>query len=106
MKITRYLHLFALPALLAVSAVSAFCQADTGTLLGTVADPTQAFVPNATVTLRNTATGTTTSTVTNREGVFQFPGVLVGGYSLKVTALGFKTYEMTGMALLSLKTAT
>jgi hypothetical protein len=72
-KIARCLHLFALLALLAASAVSGFCQSDTGILLGTIVDPTQAVVADASVTLRNTATGATTTTKTNREGVFQLP---------------------------------
>jgi hypothetical protein len=38
-------------ALLATTAIGAFGQADTGTLLGTVVDPSQAVVPGTTVTI-------------------------------------------------------
>jgi hypothetical protein len=93
-----------IPALLLATATGVFAQQNAGTLLGTVADPTQAVVSNATVTLRNSATGATTTTRTNGEGVFQLPSVAVGSYSLRVSASGFKTYEMSDIALLSMET--
>ncbi len=100
----RFALLVSMAALLLASAAALFAQSDTGTLLGTVVDPTQAVVASAVVTLRNTATGATTSTKTNREGVFQLPSIAVGSYTLQVTAPGFKTYEMKNIALLSLET--
>ena len=91
-------------ALLAITAVGAFGQTDTGTLLGTVVDPSQAVVPGATVTLRNTATGKTVTAKTDKDGVFQFPSTLVGSYSLQVTAASFKTYDLNGISVLSAET--
>jgi hypothetical protein len=90
--------------LVAASSVSAFGQTDTGTLLGSVVDPTQSVVPNANVTLRNTQTGATLVATTDKDGVFQFPGVLVGSYSVQVTAAGFKAYELNGISLSSAET--
>ena len=101
MKITQSARLLSLLALLAIATFNAFAQNDTGTLLGTVVDPSQAVVANATVTLHNTATGATITAKTNSQGVFQFPGVLVGTYSLQVTAASFKTYNLDGMAVLA-----
>lgn len=72
MNATRCAGPFSLLALLAITAVSAFGQSDTGTLLGTVVDPSQAVVPGATVTLRNTATGKVATAKTDKDGVFQF----------------------------------
>ena len=95
------LNLLPLLALLATTVIGGFAQTDTGTLLGTVVDASQAVVPGARVTLRNTATGATMATVTNKEGVFQFPGLPVGTYSLQVSAPSFKTYDLNGVALLS-----
>src|SRR5215472_4554740 len=89
MKTTRCVRPFSLVASLAITAISAFGQSDTGTLLGAVVDPSQAVVAGATVTLRNTATGKITSTQTGKDGVFQFPSTLVGSYSLQVTAPSF-----------------
>lgn len=86
MKTTRSARQLSLLALSAITAISVFGQTDTGTLLGTVVDPTQAAVASAKVTLRNTATGATVSAATNSQGVFQFPGIPVGSYSLQVAA--------------------
>src|ERR1700732_4596156 len=96
--------LLSILALSLVTAVSAFSQTNAGTLLGTVVDSTQAVVQNATVTLRNTATGAITTTTTNSEGVLQLPSVAVGSYLLRVAASGFKTYEMNDISLLSTET--
>jgi len=101
MKATQCARPLSLLALLAITAIGVFAQTDTGTLLGTIVDPSQAVVPGATVTLHNTATGKTESTLTNKEGVFQFPGILVGTYTLQVTAASFKSYDLAGVALLS-----
>jgi Carboxypeptidase regulatory-like domain/TonB-dependent Receptor Plug Domain len=105
MSIPRFLRYFcSLLMLLAASSVSAFGQTDTGTLLGSVVDPTQSVVPNANVALRNTQTGATLVATTDKDGVFQFPGVLVGSYSVQVTAAGFKAYELNGISLSSAET--
>ena len=47
---------FALIVLLAISAVPAFGQTDTGSIVGIVQDPTHAVVIGAEVTITNTAT--------------------------------------------------
>ena len=36
--------------------------------------------------------------------MFQFPGILVGSYSVQVAAAGFKTYELNGISLASTET--
>jgi len=95
------LNLLPLLALLATTVIGGFAQTDTGTLLGTVVDASQAVVPGARVTLRNTATGATMAAVTSKEGVFQFPSLPVGTYSLQVSSPSFKTYDLNGVALLS-----
>ncbi len=104
MKTTRCARPLSFLALLALTATGAFGQSDTGTLLGTVVDPSQAVVPGATVTLRNPATGKTVTTKTDKDGVFQFPSTSVGAYSLQVTAGSFKTYNLDGVAVLSSET--
>ena len=59
----------------------ALAQFDAATVLGTVVDATGAVVPGATVTLRNTDTGITATTVTDGEGHYQFLNVRIGTYS-------------------------
>ena len=104
MKIMRRLYLLRLLALLPATAIGLFAQNDTGTLLGTVVDPSQAVVANAVITLHNTATGANLTAHSDKDGVFQFPSILVGSYAIRVEALGFKTYELGGIAVLSAET--
>lgn len=56
------------------------------------------------VTLRNTQTGATLVATTDKDGVFQSPGVLVGSYSVQVAATGFKAYELNWISLSSAET--
>jgi hypothetical protein len=59
-------------------------QAVTGTLLGTVLDPTGAVVPNANVTLTNEGTGVSNHMPTSAQGFFTFPTLDPGRYSVAV----------------------
>jgi outer membrane receptor protein involved in Fe transport len=78
-----------------------FGQAEIGgaTLNGTVTDPTGAAVPNAKVTIVNTATGLTRSTTTNEAGLYSFNRLPVGSYDVSIEAQGFKTARRTGIGL-------
>lgn len=49
---------------------------------GTVADPNQAVIPGASVTLKNLNSQMTFNTTTNDEGVFEFNGVKKGRYEV------------------------
>ena len=78
----------------------AFAQlAGTGTIQGTVTDPSGAVVPNAQVTVTNVATSVKHQSATSGGGVFSFPNLPVGTYDLTATATGFKTYSRTGIVL-------
>ncbi len=61
-----------------------------GSIVGTVQDQTGAVVPKATVTITNTATGQTRSTLTDDAGRYSLVNVLPGAYDLKITAVGFR----------------
>ena len=50
-----------------------------------------AVMPEATVTLTNTATNVSQSATTSNVGYYIFPVVQVGNYSLKVQKSGFQT---------------
>lgn len=71
----------------------------TTSLRGTVTDPAGAAVPNASVTLTNTATNVPRSTTSNATGAYTFASVLPGTYALKVQANGFEAYAQTGVLL-------
>ncbi|HEV2246853.1 MAG TPA: carboxypeptidase regulatory-like domain-containing protein [Terriglobia bacterium] len=76
-------------------------QTETGSVSGSVTDPSGAAVPGASITLRNGETGAVTKTVSNSSGVYGFPVVPVGSnYSVSVEAKGFRTYVQSGITLL------
>ena len=64
-------------------------QIDTGSVVGSVRDPSGAAVPNATITLTSDATAVARTSVTNTSGEYQFAAVLPGTYSVKAVAQGF-----------------
>ncbi|MDP2997059.1 MAG: carboxypeptidase-like regulatory domain-containing protein [Bryobacterales bacterium] len=70
-----------------------------GSIKGAVADPTGAAVPSADVTLTGAATGSVAKTTSNASGLFAFPSVLAGRYTLTIQARGFQQYERTGIEL-------
>ncbi len=62
----------------------------TGTVLGIVADPSGAAVPDATVVLRNTATNSQATQTTNAAGQYTFVNVTPGVYEIAVKKEGFR----------------
>ena len=73
-------------------------QSTTGTLLGVVADPSDAAIPKARVELTNTATGAVISTTTEAEGIFRFNSLIPATYNLTIKATaGFKTYAQSNV---------
>jgi hypothetical protein len=62
----------------------------TGGISGIVHDATGAVVPNAEVELTNIQTGITQRNRTNATGLYSYPSLSVGVYSVRVTASGFK----------------
>lgn len=94
----RFLVGFALFLMLAASLPA---QSIYGTLTGVVSDPSGAVVPNASVKLRNQASGSMRDSVTNAEGFYTFVSVPVGDftYELMVETKGFITYKAPGIAM-------
>src|SRR5947209_17499286 len=88
--------LFALPLL---SALPLFGQAGLGSVNGELVDPTGARLPHAAVRLVEQATQIANSTVTNEEGLFNFPAVVVGRYALSIKAPGFKDKQLSNLVV-------
>ncbi len=91
----RYLRSFLSASLLVLAAFllslpAALAQAVSGTIVGTVTDPTGAAVANAQVTIVLTGQGTTYTAVTNESGNFTEPDLPPGIYTVTITAPGFK----------------
>src|SRR5215831_13828635 len=76
-----------------------YAQFDSGQISGFVRDPSGAVVPGASVVAANTGTKEPHRTITNSEGYYVFPQLLVGTYTLTIEAQGFKRYVKAGIAL-------
>jgi len=70
-----------------------FAQVDTGAILGTVRDTTQAVIPGVKVTLTNEATGISQSTTTSATGEYIFAPVRIGTYSVLAEFQGFERVD-------------
>ncbi len=71
------------------SATSLLAQTTTGSVNGTVTDPSGAVIPNASVVVINTATGVRTPVTSNEAGVYSARFLPIGPYRVEVTAPGF-----------------
>ena len=92
--------------LLLAGTLSAGAQAGGGSLTGTISDPGGAVIPRASLTLTNNASGTKYSTVTNSDGRYVFPQLVVGSYELRISAPGFRDQVEAGIVISIGNTAT
>lgn len=69
-----------------------FAQKTTGTIRGTVTDPSDAVLSGATVTVTNTSTGLTRTVTTNASGEYVVADLPPGNYNLSFAAAGFKEF--------------
>lgn len=86
-----------LVCLLFALALPCFGQLGKGVVTGTVTDPSGAVIPNATVQLVNKGTSVVRSTTSNASGIYRFEFTDPGTYTLRVSAAGFATYELTNL---------
>jgi hypothetical protein len=85
-------------------AMGAFGQTSTGSIIGTVVDPTDLPVAGARVLLQNAVTSAVREAATDERGAFIFGSLAPGEYNLSVTAGGFKRVEKTGLNLTAAET--
>lgn len=85
--------------LAALMPAAAGAQTTSGTMIGIIADPEGATVPQAEVTVTQTQRDFSQKTTTDKKGSFSFLQLPPGTYNLSVTAAGFKTYEKTNIVL-------
>jgi Carboxypeptidase regulatory-like domain/TonB-dependent Receptor Plug Domain len=81
------------------AASTAMAQVDTGTILGTVKDPTGAVIPNAKVTIVNQGTGETIISMTRSDGTYIVTPLKIASYRISVEVAGFKKEENTAFEL-------
>ena len=85
--------------LLLVTISAAFAQVASSTISGTVHDSSGAIIPNANVTITQTATSEVRTVTTNGSGEFNAPNLPIGPYSVTVKLQGFKTAVFNDIVL-------
>jgi hypothetical protein len=91
---------FALCLLATAGGLSLLAQDISGTIGGSILDPTGSVVPNAKVTVFNTDRNQVARVITTESsGTYSAPALPVGIYSVRVEVAGFKTETQTGIAL-------
>lgn len=81
------------------ASLPAVAQVAGATLSGTVTDPTGGAIPDATVAIRNTATGVVRSVTSNTAGFYSAPNLIPGPYQIKSTAAGFSAQVQENITL-------
>src|SRR5262245_26588842 len=76
--------------LLLLTATAIFAQNSAGSLSGAVTDINGAVIAKAKVTAKQDSTGRQFETVTTSEGLYSFPNLDVGSYTLMAELTGFK----------------
>jgi Carboxypeptidase regulatory-like domain len=89
-RVSLFLALIGLLSLLSLS-VSAQTTVSTGSIVGTVTDPTGAVIDGAKVAITNVATGQTINVTANSAGAFNSGALTPGEYKVQVSAKGFSS---------------
>lgn len=95
----RYLGPLVLAAICLSSVGRLSAQATDSILVGVVADPSDAILPNATVTATNRSTGVKYSAKTNAGGEYRINNIPVGTYDVEVSAPGMTASKISGVTL-------
>jgi hypothetical protein len=78
---------------------TAWAQATTAQITGSVKDQSGAVLPGVEVTVTQTATGGKRSTLTNETGNYVLASLPLGPYMLEASLAGFRAYVQTGIVL-------
>ena len=76
-----------------------------GSIVGEIKDPSGAVAPNVKVTAINTETNVSRETLTNTAGIYTFPALIPGNYTIKVEASGFQLMRRSNIELQVQQTA-
>jgi len=95
----RALQIAALLGLLIIARPFLNAQANTGSISGTVTDPTGAAVAGATATITNQATAVSHTATTDSSGFYSAEGLSVGQYKIAIAKPGFKDGVTTGIQI-------
>jgi hypothetical protein len=89
-----------------IAGVPVAAQSGRGTLSGSVADGSGAIIPGASLTLKELGTGSSYNTVSSGQGLYTFPELQPGIYTLSVTYPKFQSYTQSGINVSVGSTAT
>jgi hypothetical protein len=76
-----------------------------GSIVGEVKDGSGAVAPDVKVVATNTGTNVSRETVTNTSGIYTFPGLVPGIYTVRVEAAGFQPMQRSNIELQVQQTA-
>jgi hypothetical protein len=93
------LHLWLMAAVVAMAFAQVGHASITGTISGTVRDPSGAVIPSAAVVAVNTQTGVRQGTTTDSSGFYSFPELPIGDYEIIIQKAGFKQYTQKGLVI-------
>ena len=79
-----------------------FAQLSTGSIVGTVKDPSGLATAGVAITAKHLATGRARQTTTNERGDFVITSLEPGGYTLSFAMSGFKKKELENVLLIQL----
>lgn len=89
----------ALALLVSGPSPSAFAQANTAALSGTIQDSTGAILPDVQVSIKNDQTGAERVVESNASGFYNAPSLAPGKYTVRVSAKGFGVQIRRGITL-------
>ena len=86
-------------AVLLCAGIVSQAQTITGSVNGTVTDPSGAVIPNAKVVATNVDTGVATDTTTNNDGIYNIRFLQIGNYKVTIESPGFAAATFGPFAL-------
>ena len=86
-------------AILMLTASVGWAQINTGSLSGTISDPNGLVVAGSKVTATHVPSGRPYETVTTEAGLYTFPNLDVGPYTVTVEQAGFKKLTRSGLVI-------
>jgi hypothetical protein len=88
-----------LVAIAVLASAPLLAQVSTGSIGGTISDPSGGAIPEASVTARNEQTGATFQTLSSIAGLYVLPSLPTGMYEVTVEKIGFKKMTRSGLEI-------
>lgn len=101
MKQLRLLLTLLVSALMTTGTAAVFAQAGSGTIVGTISDPSGAVIPSASIKVTNQNTGQVRVVTANQQGYFVVPSLAPSVYTVAVNSNGFAAIKRTDITLLA-----